>query len=172
MLMAKMLANRGISNRKIYLFDTFEGMPPSSSVDITYKGMEANTLLADNIDNKEESIWCLAGLEEVKRNLNSTNFPESNLIYVKGKVEETLPSYQPADRIALLRLDTDWYESTKHELNVLFPLVVENGVLIIDDYGHWQGCRKAVDEYFDAHNYPVMLNRIDYTGRMAIKNFS
>lgn len=172
MLVAKMLVNRNIYNRKIYLYDTFEGMPPSSNEDISYKGQDAKTLFYANIKNKEESAWCLADLADVKKNLISTNFPESNLIFVKGKVEETLPSNQPSGKIALLRLDTDWYESTKHELNVLFPLLVENGILIIDDYGHWQGCRKAVDEYFDSNKYSIFMNRIDYTCRVVIKNFS
>lgn len=103
--------------------------------------------------------------------MRKTNFPEANLIYVKGKVEDTLPVNKPAGKIALLRLDTDWYESTKHELNILFPMLVQNGVLIIDDYGHWQGCRKAVDEYIQENKLPLLLNRIDYTGRIAIKSF-
>lgn len=86
---------------------------------------------------------------------------------VKGKVEDTLPGTLPS-KISLLRLDTDWYESTKHELQHLYPLLVKNGVLIVDDYGAWQGARKAVDEYFkDIPN--VFLGRIDYTGRIVIK---
>ena len=70
------------------------------------------------------------------------------------------------ERIALLRIDTDWYESTRHELVHLYPRLSPGGVLIIDDYGHWQGARKAVDEYFQAG---LFLNHIDYTGRLAIK---
>ncbi|HRP90418.1 MAG TPA: TylF/MycF/NovP-related O-methyltransferase [Edaphocola sp.] len=83
-----------------------------------------------------------------------------------------IPFHRPCHKgdIALLRLDTDWYESTKHELQHLYPLLTQNGVLIIDDYGHWQGCRKAVDEYFAEHNIKLLMNRIDYTGRMMIKN--
>ena len=72
-------------------------------------------------------------------------------------------------QIALLRLDTDFYESTRHELVHLFPLLVTGGVLIIDDYGHWEGARKAVDEYMENHKIKILLNRIDYTGRIAIK---
>jgi hypothetical protein len=71
-----------------------------------------------------------------------------------------------------LRLDTDWYESTKHELTHLFPKLIQNGILIIDDYGHWEGCRKATDEYFEEKNIKIMLNRIDYTGRVAINTHS
>jgi hypothetical protein len=68
-----------------------------------------------------------------------------------------------------LRLDTDWYESTKHELVHQYPKLSVGGVLIIDDYGHWQGARQAVDEYFNDNRLPILLNRIDYTGRIAIK---
>jgi hypothetical protein len=85
-----------------------------------------------------------------------------------GKVEDTIPADIP-EKIALLRLDTDWYESTKHELIHLFPRLQKGGVLIIDDYGFWKGARKAVDEYFAENNIQILLNRIDDTGRMAIK---
>ena len=85
--------------------------------------------------------------------------------FVEGKVEDTIPAHAP-ERIALLRLDTDWYESTRHELEHLYPRLSRGGVLIIDDYGHWQGARQAVDEYFgDAH--AALLNRIDYTARAS-----
>ena len=91
-----------------------------------------------------------------------------NIIYIKGKVEETIPEIIPG-KISLLRLDTDWYESTLHNLNHLFPLLSKGGILILDDYGHWQGARKAVDEYLEKNNVKILLNRIDYTGRIAVK---
>jgi O-methyltransferase len=172
MLIAKMLVNRNITNRKIYLFDTFEGMSAPSQNDLSYKGENASTLLKNTVNDKENSVWCLADLNDVQNNMNQTAFNTNNLIYVKGKVEDTLPSAKPNGKIALLRLDTDWYESTKHELDILFPMLIQNGILIIDDYGHWEGCRKAVDEYLKQHNVPLFLNRIDYTGRIAVKNFS
>ena len=87
---------------------------------------------------------------------------------MKGKVEDTIPQTIP-EKIALLRLDTDWYESTKHELINLYPLLAKNGILLIDDYGHWHGCKKAADEYFKENNINILLNRIDYTGRTAVK---
>ena len=77
----------------------------------------------------------------------STGYPPDRVRYVKGPVERTIPDRLPGGPIALLRLDTDWYESTRHELLHLFPLLSPGGVLIIDDYGHWSGARKAVDEY-------------------------
>lgn len=171
MLVAKMLVNRNIINRKIFLYDTFEGMAPPTDADVTFNGTDAQGLLDIGVNNKEESVWCLADLTDVQNNLKLTGFSENNLVYIQGKVEDTLPANLPTGKIALLRLDTDWYESTKHELNILFPMLVENGVLIIDDYGHWQGCRKAVDEYFQEKKSTLLMNRIDYTGRLIIKNF-
>jgi hypothetical protein len=100
--------------------------------------------------------------------MDSTGYPSDLINYVEGKVEETIPVNAP-DQISLLRLDTDWYESTKHELIHLYPRLVEGGVLIIDDYGHWQGARRAVDEYIEENNLPLLLCRIDYTGRITVK---
>ena len=171
MLVAKMLVNRNINDRKIFLYDTFEGMSEPTHADVSINDNDAKVLMDQNVNNKETSVWCLADLNDVKRNLKSTAFPESNLVYIKGKVEDTLPANVPSGKIALLRLDTDWYESTKHELEVLFPMLAENGVLLIDDYGHWKGCRRAVDEYIEKNKLTVLMNRIDYTARMIIKNF-
>ena len=100
--------------------------------------------------------------------MNSTGYDEGMVHLVKGRVEETIPQHAP-DSIALLRLDTDWYESTKHELERLFPRLSKHGILIIDDYGHWQGARRAVDEYFAGNKIPILLSRADYTGRVAVK---
>ena len=107
-------------------------------------------------------------LEEVRANLLSTGYPPERLHFVKGMVERTLPDAAP-QQVALLRLDTDWYASTKHELEHLFPRIARNGVLIIDDYGHYVGARQAVDEYIEQHRLPLLLNRIDYTARLAVK---
>lgn len=111
----------------------------------------------------------LRSKEEVSLNLSNTNYPDDNIILVEGKIEETLPGVIP-DEIAMLRLDTDWYASTLHELKHLYPRLVRGGVLIIDDYGHWQGAREATDEYFAAEPKPrPFLHRIDYTARLLIK---
>jgi hypothetical protein len=83
-------------------------------------------------------------------------------------VEDTIPAQTP-EQIALLRLDTDWYESTRHELQHLYPRLAENGALIIDDYGDWLGARKAVDEFLAVQPVPLFLHRIDDTGRLIIK---
>ena len=82
-------------------------------------------------------------------------------------MEDTIPKKAP-QMISLLRLDTDWYESTRHELIHLFPRIAPFGVIIIDDYGHWQGVREAVDEYIRENNIKILLNRVDYTGRIGV----
>ena len=100
--------------------------------------------------------------------MKSTGYPGERMKFVKGKVEETIPATVP-DKIALLRLDTDWYESTLHELKHLFPLLAPGGVLLIDDYAEWHGARKAVDEFISTYKVPLLLNRVDSTARMAVK---
>jgi hypothetical protein len=107
-------------------------------------------------------------MEEVQWTMAMSTFPNEQIRFVQGKVEETLPQTRP-ESIALLRLDTDWYESTRCELEFLFPLLAPGGVLIVDDYGHWQGCRQAVDDYFAATGQLIHLARMDYTGRIGIK---
>src|SRR5207244_6492838 len=117
-------------------------------------------------DRQTGLVWAYAPIEEVESNLRGTGYPPDKLHFVAGRVEDTLQRYAP-DRIALLRLDTDWYESTRHELVHLFPRLTDGGVLIIDDYGHWAGSRKAVDEYFATEGRRPLLSRIDYTGRIG-----
>jgi hypothetical protein len=97
-----------------------------------------------------------------------TGYDREKISFVKGKVEETIPDNAPQS-ISLLRLDTDWYESTRHELIHLYPRLSHGGVIIIDDYGHWLGARKAVDEYIEQNNLCLLLNRLDYTGRIGVK---
>jgi hypothetical protein len=167
--MAAALALRQLKDlqRTVYLYDTFEGMPPPSAHDRDFSGRDAAEQLRE-ADRNTSNLWCLAGLEEVKRNVISTGYPPDRLRFVQGKVEETIPEQAP-DRIALLRLDTDWYESTRHELVHLYPKLSPGGILIIDDYGYWQGARRATDEYFAALSNPPFLSRIDSTGRLAVK---
>jgi hypothetical protein len=106
--------------------------------------------------------------EVVRERVESTGYPPERIHLIEGRVEDTLPATAP-DRLALLRLDTDWYASTRHELLHLYPLLGDGGVLIVDDYGHYEGARQAVDEYFAERGETVLLQRIDYTGRMAVK---
>ena len=168
MAVAQTLASRQCASRALWLYDTFEGMSPPEERDVDHVGHSAAKLLADQSPEDPTSVWCQCSLEEVKKNLAKVDYPQEQIHFLKGPVEKTIPDLVP-EKIALLRLDTDWYQSTKHELIHLFPRLADGGVLIIDDYGHWQGCRQAVDEYFRNINVPILLNRIDYTGRMGVK---
>jgi O-methyltransferase len=151
-----------ITDKKIWLFDTFSGMTEPSNIDIDHRGYKAKDIL------HVENVKAYASLKEVQSNLYNSNFDKSNICYVVGDIIQTLqdPINIP-ENISLLRLDTDWYESTKSELLHLYPKLVSNGVLIIDDYGHWAGCRRAVDEYFSGCT--ISLKQIDYTGIKIIK---
>lgn len=168
MAVAETLLRSGDSSRDLYLFDTFEGMAPPTDKDVDIGGVTAESLLEQSDKMKDDSVWCRATLESVKSAVNSVGYPSNKIHFVKGMVEQTIPLAAP-EKIALLRLDTDWYESTKHEMEHLFPRISKGGVLIIDDYGHWQGARKAVDEYLVNKKVRILLNRIDYTGRIAVK---
>ena len=167
MMLAKDLCSDDPISRRIYLYDTFSGMSEPTDDDVSHVERPAReTYQATRRDSNTD--WADASLEEVQENFRRAQLLDDSVVFVKGKVEETLAdkTNQP-QRIALLRLDTDWYESTKIELEVLYPRLVPGGVLIIDDYGHWAGARKAVDEYFK--NDPVLLNRIDYTARLVVR---
>lgn len=168
MMIALTLRKNNINDRKIYLYDTFEGMSEPTEADKAISGQSAETLLQSQDKMADQSIWCYSSMDEVKKNLLSTGYPSNQLIFIKGKVEDTLPVQAPGS-LALLRLDTDWYESTKIELEILYPSLQKAGVLIIDDFGHWQGAKKAVVEYFAKQNNGVLINRIDYTGRLILK---
>jgi hypothetical protein len=169
--MILVLQELGVTDRDIYLFDTFDGMTAPTAHDTSqfhppavemWQEAERN----DSIVFPEYFDSTSFNQESVRDFLRSTGYPADSIRIVAGKVEETLPECAP-DRLALLRLDTDWYESTRHELEHLYPRLSAGGVLIIDDYGHWEGARRAVDEYFSEQ--PLLLNRIDYTGRIAVK---
>ena len=168
------LQELGVTDRDVYLFDTFEGMTAPTEHDVSRA--EGRAVEAWEEAEKEGSrAWPEMFGEDVfnegqvRETLLATGYPAERIHLVPGPVEETIPAHAP-ERLALLRLDTDWYESTRHELLHLYPRLREGGVLIIDDYGHWEGARRAVDEYFADHEAPPLLNRIDYTGRIAVKH--
>lgn len=168
MAVAETLRSLHDESRELFLYDTFEGMSEPGEKDRTWAGDPAAALLSKDTDKEKNAVWAYSTIDTVREGMRSTVYPESKIRYIKGKVEETIPGVLPRE-IALLRLDTDWYESTRHELLHLYPLLQKGGVLILDDYGYWQGARKAVDEYFDQRPEPMLLNRIDETGRIAIK---
>jgi O-methyltransferase len=174
LVMIKTLLRHSVTDRDVYLFDTFEGMTLPSETDTSrFDGSALGTW--QSAEQEGRKPWDeffrpeTFSLDKVKEVIAATGYPSDRVHFVVGKVEETLPARAP-DEIALLRLDTDWYESTKHELEHLYPKIVPGGVLVVDDYGHWDGCRRAVDEYFSTSAPPVLLARSDYTGRIAIKH--
>jgi len=171
-LMKRLIDHFGL-NKSIYGYDTFEGMSPAGEHDINIENERASKLLnnekkIENLDAK--NIWCFSGIDTVKKNLaKHTN--DNNLTLIKGDVSETLRNDKNIPKnISLLRLDTDFYESTKVELEVLFPLVVKNGLVVIDDYGHWQGQKKAVDDFFKKNNFQPFLFEVDHSCRIFLKN--
>jgi len=168
MVIARTLMKFNATNRRLHLYDTFEGMSEPTKFDMAFTGESAVKLLSEQDKGIETSVWCVASIEDVKKNIFSTGYPENNLFFIKGKVEDTLKDNLPED-ISLLRLDTDWYESTKMELEKLYPILRKRGILIIDDFGHWEGAKSAVVEYFDKNKVLGYLGRLDYTGRIMIK---
>lgn len=165
---ADTLMDENDSSRILYLYDTFEGMSEPTAEDIAHDNQDAALLLEKDKNKEQNLVWAYSTLDTVKQTMALSKYPSNNIKYIKGKVEATIPQTVP-NSIALLRLDTDWYESTKHELEHLFPLLSPGGILIIDDYGYWKGARKAVDEYFAANNIRIYLARMDDTGRIAVK---
>lgn len=155
-------------SRDLWLYDTYEGMSAPTDDDVSHDGESAGHQLQTQDIRNPKSVWCYSPLTEVQNNLQSTGYPGDRLHFIKGKVEDTIPGQAP-QKIALLRLDTDWYESTRHELVHLYPRLSPGGVLIVDDYGYWKGSRKAVDEYFEQNGPRPLLVRIDATARIAIK---
>lgn len=170
MAMLYTLLNRQDTSREVYLFDTYEGMSEPGEVDKAFFGSRADNLMRSSDKHDPGSVWCYASLEDVQRNVLSTGYPAEKIHFIRGKVEETIPATIP-EKIAILRLDTDWYESTRHELEHLYPRLQKGGVLLIDDYGHWEGARKAVDEYIRQKDLRLLLCRTDYSGRIALKPY-
>lgn len=162
---AKTLLALGEMDRDLHLFDTFEGMPPPTAEDLRRDGKSAEDLLA--AQGKDRPIWAIASLEDVQAGFEQVPYPGERVHYVQGMVEDTVPQQAP-EQISILRLDTDWYASTKHELEFLYPRLVSGGVLLIDDYGYWQGSRQAVDEFLEKTGERLLMLRMD-EGRIAVK---
>lgn len=169
MALALTLLKMQDTSRKLYLYDTYAGMPKPTEKDkdihrdykLAFKTWEKG--LKDGYNE-----WRYAPLEEAKKNMFSTGYPQENMIFVKGKVEDTIPGTIPS-KIAILMLDTDFYESTYHELKHLFPILSKGGILIFDDYGSWTGEKEAADRYFSEMGIVPFLNRLDLDGRLFVK---
>jgi O-methyltransferase len=167
------LQQAGIDDREIYLYDTFEGMTEPSEHDTSPYEPSPLEMWRDST-RRNVPLWgkvfdpANVSEDAVRGLVGSLGYPASRIHFVRGPVEQTLPEHAPP-AVSLLRLDTDWYASTRHELVHLYPRLSHGGILIIDDYGHWEGARRAVDEYFASEVDPILLNRIDYTARIAVK---
>jgi O-methyltransferase len=169
-LAAHVLRALGVTDRTLFLYDTFEGMTePDPAVDIDSSG---NKAVNDWLEVQRRGVkWSYASVAEVREVIAASGYPMDKVVFVKGPVEDTIPATLP-QRISLLRLDTDWYSSTKHEIEHLYPLLSMHGVLLLDDYGHYKGAQRAIDEYFGRTGGRPLFNRIDYSCRAAIKPHS
>jgi len=158
------LAFHKMTDRKVFLYDTFEGMTPPEDIDKDHNGRKAESILQD--------VMCISPIDEVREIIGRSSFPLANVTFVVGDVCITLNNANNLHKnnLALLRLDTDWYASTKKEMEVLYPKLNFGGVLIVDDYGHWKGSKTAVDEYFEGQGISPRIEQIDYTGIKIIKN--
>jgi len=169
MLMAYALLARGCTDRTIWLYDTFAGVTPPGADDVQeMSGRRAVEILSERERAEDDPFWGIAPRAVVENNLRRTGYPMHRFRFVEGDLLMTIPAEAPT-RLSVLRLDTDWYQSTKHELEQLYPRLSPGGVLIVDDYGYWRGARKATDEYFQTVKARPLLTRIDYTGRICVK---
>jgi hypothetical protein len=165
MAMARTLVRLGVTDRDLYFYDLFgEPWPPSTEFDV-HLGVPAPELDPSITGGPDVMRYTL---EEVRERLLATGYPAERMHFVKGAVDKTLPADAPA-RIAVLRLDTDLYESTLHEFEHLYPRLEPGGILIIDDYGDWSGSHKATDEYIERRQLKLHLIRVDVGARMAVK---
>ena len=156
---ARTLIAAGDTSRHLHLFDTYEGMPPPTERDLRRSDdRSAEELLAQ--ESREDSkVWAVATLDDVQDGFSHVPYPQERVHFVQGKVEDTIPGHAP-EQISILRLDTDWYESTRHELEHLYPRLSPGGVLLLDDYGYWEGAREAVDEFLDQSGERLLLMRM------------
>ena len=149
-LLAESLKLFGDVSRKVFLYDTFEGMSDPTDLDIMLS--DPNT----SAKNMHFKGMGKANISRLNKNLDTMDYAKSNVVIVKGKVEDTIPGIMP-EKISILRLDTDWYESTLHELEHLYPRLSVGGILIIDDYSCWAGSRVALEEYIKKHGLKLFF---------------
>jgi len=161
------LVNLNSMEKNIYLFDTFEGMSTPGNNDVYDNGKPAFQLLKEDSSDDEKSAWCCVSIERVRSVMFSSGYDKDKIHFIKGRVEDTLPRFAPSD-ISILRLDTDFYQSTCCELEHLFGRISHRGVIIVDDYGSWKGVREAWDEFIRKNKVNILMNRIDYSGRIGV----
>ncbi len=159
----EIMKNIGLK-KKIWGYDTFTGVP-----EIDFKNDEL--ISGQKIKKESEKDKLIyRNVNQVKKILLKKSFSSQNLPnLIIGDTRKTLKQKKNLPKkISFIRLDTDFYESTLNELNTLYPRLVKNGILLIDDYGHHKGCKKAVDKFF-RNNKKILMHRVDYTVRMIIK---
>jgi len=150
----------GLTDRRFYIFDTFEGFP-ANTVERDMTGVDTDLSTLHIFNNNFRHV--------VERNIAQSGVSPSRFVLVQGLVEDTLRESIGLGSVAYLRLDTDYFTSTMIELEVLYPKLSHGGVLIVDDYGHFEGVRNAVDDFFERSSQKPLLHRVDYTGRAGVK---
>ena len=170
MIAALTFARLNSVDRKMYLYDTFAGMPDigSRDEDLGTGPFQVAMGIATFLRGGHSGVF-YASVDEVQKNMQLTGYPRELIVLVQGLVENTIPGTVP-DQISLLHLDSDLYQSTYHELTHLFPRLSKGAVLIIDDYENWKGSREATDQYFSEQGISLSLKEVGDTGaRMGIK---
>lgn len=170
LMLSKIIEHR--LDKKVWLYDTFQGMSQPTDQDIHMSGYTAKSEFNKLKSGNGFSDWCIASTHEVELTLNKIcPYAERYSKFIVGKVEDTLIIKENIPKsIGLLRLDTDWYESTKIEFETLYPLVSNYGIIIVDDYSDWQGSRKATDEYL-AKLDPKSFESSTVSGTLVIKKY-
>jgi O-methyltransferase len=171
-LMAAASKRQGNTTRMFHLFDSFEGLPQPSEHDVDVLAAfqaEYPGLVPDNGDDPGSLVAigaCEAPLEDVHHLFfNVLKIDAGQVAIHKGWFQDTLPIAKPTiGPIAILRVDGDWYESTKVCLEELYENVVLGGYVIVDDYGTFSGCAQAVDEFIEQRAPDVKLIDIDGEG--------
>lgn len=164
MLFAEIRSGDAANPRTAWLFDTFQGLPPPTVEDDekskqAWSKVVAGTASKQKIRHVEDGKWCYGPKAIVKNNIRSTGYPLTHIRMVEGKVEDSLPVTNLPENIAVLRLDTDWYKSTRIELDLLWDRLSPGGILYVDDYCAWGGARKATDEFFEERGLSHLLNQ-------------
>lgn len=167
MAAAYTLLELGVCDRRILLYDTYRGMAEPTAEDVSVFGKPALRKYERRMKDGQ-CTWHNYPRADVERNLARTGYPAAALRFIEGLVQDTLPG-NDSDSIALLRLDTNLYESTKVEMALLYPKLAPGGVLLIDDYYRWLGQRKAIDEYLAAQGTVLLFVRMDDHSAMAVK---
>ncbi len=152
-LIRGILKARGINNRKVYVADSFEGLPPPNEDDYP----------ADTGSRFHTRGRLAITLETVQKTFEKYDLLDDQVVFVKGWFKDTLHQLE-AQKLALVRLDGDMYESTIQAIDALYPKLSNGGFLIVDDYGGINACRQAITDYRAAHNIACEIHKIDHSG--------